>query len=71
VFHGVIVKNCGRPQASLSPSSRGSTRQRPYIDVSAIEEPATASAASRVRVPLLDVLLVALGHGRAVSRAVP
>ena len=47
--HGRMVKYSGRPQDRVSPSIRGSTRHWPNIDVSAIEDPATASPASSVR----------------------
>ena len=42
---GWIVKYFGRPQGHSAPSIRGSTRHLPYIEVHAIEEPATASVA--------------------------
>ena len=56
VRQGRIVKYSAPPHARLSPSSRGSTRQTPYIEVSAIDDPATASVASlRAREPPRDV----------------
>ena len=61
---GRIVKYSAPPHARLSPWSRGSTRQTPYIDVSVIEDPATASVASRVASRAASMR----ARGRSVAR---